>query len=154
VPDPVVALLTLLKEDSKLDGMVKGRIYRNRVPDAQVTRMPRNLILLRPAGSSMSYGRGYQQYSDVRVDVFCYGHGSESAYAIFERVRDLLKQLTRVTVGDTVIHLANHAGGPVAGDDPQQAYPYGRAIDPQKAWPYVLSSWQIVVADIAVQTAA
>jgi hypothetical protein len=162
-PDRIVAIMTVLGADPDVAALVQGRVYRNRIPDFQIGKMPRNLLIVRPNGGGGGYGGGYMQLSDQRVEVLAFGHSEESTYAIYLAVHALLSQLTRRTVGDCVLHCCNKVGGPISLFDPGLMLPEpprldvaisARGADPTTYWPYTLSAWQVVASEIPVPVPA
>lgn len=148
MPNRIAALVTLLKADSTVAGMVAGRVFDQEIPDSHVSRMPRSCLVVRSAGGSQAIGQGYADYSDERIDVRHYAWTPSSAYELYLAVRDVLRSLHRVSVGDTVLHWCRPAGGPVSMREPATGWP-GGAPDNTTHWPSVIASWQVLAADIA-----
>jgi hypothetical protein len=147
MPDRINAITQLLRDDPDIALVVSGRIFAHELPDPVVSRMPLAAIVVSAAGSANTFDGGLQQLSDERLDVMSYSRTPEGAYQLYGLVHALLKPLTRTTVGDTVIHWARKAGGPIDGRTPPIAWP-GMAPDPSSHWPRVVSTWQVLAADI------
>ena len=150
MPDRISAILQFLQDDSDLGQIVKGRIYDEELPDNIISRMPLPVILLLTAGGGGNIGAPTNDFSDQRVDVRCYAWKTlESCRALERMVYDLLRNLTRVVVGDTLLHWCVSAGGPIPVRTQTISWP-GGVVDQSTHWPYIQRSWQVLAADIPV----
>lgn len=71
--DPIKALVSFLSADTAIDERTGGLVFAGEVPPNQKDSMPQSLIVVSPAGGALMTGRGYESYSDFRVNVVCYG---------------------------------------------------------------------------------
>lgn len=117
-----------------LDARLAADVYGGRLPASAVDTRPSDTVVVRFDGNPGSFGRGYQTYGDVRIDIRCLGATDIAAVALNQQVVTELKALRR-HVGDdgTVVHWAQPAGGG------------GLSEDPDTGWPQVLSSWQLLI---------
>lgn len=148
MPNRVVAIQQFLKDDDTVAGMTKGRIYTYELPDPLVAKMPVPTLVINPAGSANTFGGGYQQISDERLDIRHYAYTMDSAYDLYGVVFLLLKNMRRTLIGDTLVHWCRKAGGPVSLRAPNVSWP-GMTPDPSLHWPAVNASWQVLAADVA-----
>lgn len=150
MPDRLPALVQFLQADPGLTAVVKSRVYGEELPDNIISRMPLPVVLLMSAGGSHNIGSPTNDFSDERIDVRCYAWKTlESCRAIEHMVYDLLRNLTRVVVGDTLVHWCVAAGGPIPVRVQTITWP-GGVVDQSTHWPYVQRSWQVLAADIPV----
>jgi hypothetical protein len=146
----VAAIVQFLQGNGALDWIVANRVFDEELPDNVVSRMPVPCILVMSAGGSHNIGGATNDFSDERVDVRCYAWNTlESARALEYQVYDLLRNLTRVVVGDVLLHWCRSAGGAVPVRSMPITWP-GGVIDESTHWPYVQRSWQVLAADIPV----
>ena len=136
--DPVTALVSFLSGVTAINALVSGRVYGGEVAKAEVTNMPRAAIVVSPAGGLGVFGGAYQEFGDRRFDVDCYAASAGSSYALYLEAHAALKQLSRVKIGDVILHWARPSAGGNVGRDPQTD------------WPVTLSSWQVLAHELAV----
>src|SRR5690242_8815172 len=98
--------------------------------------MPRAAVVVQRAGGGV-IGTAYQDYSDVRADVICYGQNLLAADETFLAVHDALKHMNREIYADTLLHWARLSAGGFTG------------VDPDTGWPTCLSSWQVMASEVA-----
>lgn len=137
IPDPVDAIVALLRADPALAGLIGGRVFNTELPESETGAMPRGAIVVAPSGGGL-IGRAYQQYGDVRLDVRCYGETPKAARDVWRSVQPALKGLRREVRLGCLMHWARQGGGPLSGRDPDTD------------WPSIWSSWQVLVAEVAV----
>lgn len=135
-PDLITGLRSYLINDALVAAAVVNRVYGGGLPRALIEAGATGAVALRGAGGTGSYGGGYQQYGDKRIDVACYGATPRLASGLHNIVSPVLKQMRRNTQGACVLHWARPAGGPLD------------LIDPDTDWPFVFSSWQVLVAEV------
>ena len=136
-PDHLHALAEYLKADEGIAELVAGRVYFPELP-AHQTDPPLPAIVLSDAGGTGMLGNAYQRYGDRRVDVRCWARTPNEARAVCLAVTPALKQLRRFVGPESrcLVHWARPAGGPL------------NLRDPDTRWPYTLSVWQILVAEV------
>lgn len=138
VPDYVEALRLFLLADENVAAAISGRGFGGEVPPAEDKHMPRAAFLIRQAGGPQAIGSGYAKFGDQRVDVNCYGATPKSANDLYRTVYPALKQLRRQVIAECFLHWAIKGGGPTP------------LRDPDTDWPYVFSSWQVLVGEVPV----
>lgn len=146
IPDHLAALRTFLISDAGVAAATGGagsgsRVFAGQLPEKFVASglMPTGAVLITAAGGLGTFGGGYQQFGDRRVDVRSYGASPHSANDLWRVVHPALKNLARELIGDPacLLHWARPAGGPLP------------LRDPDKDWPFVLSTWQVLSAEVA-----
>lgn len=138
LPDLLFALITALRTDSDVVAMVGNRVYGLQVPDSETVNMPRAALVVRYVTLPMMYGTGSQNYGDNGIEVLTYGATPYDADRLWRIVHPMLKHLMREVHSHVLIHWARPISGP---------YPL-RELDTD--WPYVLSTWQVMAAEIAL----
>jgi hypothetical protein len=143
-PNHVNALVAFLRADADVAARVSARVFGpDGVPKSQNTSMPQPAIVVSAAGGLGAIGAAYQDYSDKRVDIACYGRTQAESYSLFLAVRQALKDMQRIIVSDqagqrAVLHWARIAADGVT------------ARDPVTEWPMTLSSWQVLTSEVGV----
>lgn len=137
-PDTVEALRQFLLADTDVADLIGTRAFGGPLPRDEAAQMPRYALRVNRAGGLQVFGQGYNEFSDYRFDVRCYGATAPEADRLFRRVQPALKHLRRQVVSGCLLHWAKSAGGP---------YPL---VDPDAGWPMVVSSWQVLVAEVPV----
>lgn len=143
IPDHIAALRTYLAADPYIAPLVtpagasSARVFAGEIPREQTKDMPIPTVLIRPAGGLEVHGGGYQQFGDKRIDVYSYGSTPRAANDVWRVVHPALKQLGRELVNGCLLHWANPASGPLA------------LRDPDNDWPFTLSVWQVMAAEVA-----
>lgn len=135
--DPVTALVSFLKADTDVAALTGGRVFGSELPDSQNANMPRAAVVCRQAGSPNTYGGGYQDFGDIRVECRCYSSTPYEAVRVSRAVYGALKMMRRNIQGSTILHWARPAGG------------MQTLRDPDTEWPFSMSSWQILAAEQA-----
>lgn len=135
--DPVVATILALKYLPRVVSVVQERVYGGEVPDEETTRMPRTLIVVKPAGTpALAPGSNdYIAASVRRIDVMCYAKTFNAAGDLANRVAADLKPWRRQTIGDHLVFWFKHSSGPI----PMR--------DPDGDWPVVVVTMLIMLAD-------
>ena len=134
--DVVAALVAFLAADADIATASGGRIFGAEVPEAEVSEMPRECVVIRPSGGVGTYGRAWQEYGDARYDVHCYGPTPEDAGDLWRAVHPALKNLTREVHAEVLLHWAREAGGPMS------------LRDRDLGWPYTFGAWQVLASEI------
>jgi hypothetical protein len=135
-PDPVSAVMAYLAADSDIAALAGARVFGGELPETEATSMPRGAIVVRESGGGF-LGAEWQEYGDVRLDVITYGAIVDDASDLARAVRRRLKAMTRNVSETALLHWAKPDGG---------ALPLR---DPDTGWPYVVSSWQVLLAEVA-----
>lgn len=136
MPDPVKALMLLLLADADVAALVGSRVFGGELPEAEAVSMPRSCLVVREAGGGL-LGTGWQQYTDVRFDVFAYGATPRDASILWRAVHRRMKTFARARYGSTLLHWAKPDAGPLP------------LRDPDTEAPYVFTSWQVLLAEVA-----
>lgn len=137
MPDPVIALKTYLAADADIAALAGAHVYGNELPETLDTEMPTFAVVIVHAGGG-SMGLGFEDFGDFRFDVFAYGPTRYEANRLWRAVHRCLKQLSRVVRDETLLHWAKPAGGP------------NTLNDPDTKWPFTLSTWQVLLAEVPV----
>lgn len=133
--DPVVALMGVLKGDGNVAALAGESVFGTMLPEAMDTSMPAYALVVRQAGGG-SLGSGFESWGDQRFDVFCYGGDTVQARGLWRAVYAVMKPLTPVVSAGVKLMWARSAGGPTP------------LIDPDVGWPYVLSTWQVLLTEV------
>ena len=136
VPDPLTGLIEFLKADTDLAALVSTRVFGGELPQNQIAAMPRSAVVVSPAGGGLM-GLEYQSWGDVRVDVDCYGATPFASWTTYLAAYRALKMMQAQVF---------------SGCQLKWAKPSARgnlARDPDTDWPITLSSWQVLVAEVA-----
>lgn len=139
----VNGLVSFLKGVSAVTALVGSpvRVFGpDGVPAAQNASMPREAIVLSPAGGARA--ASYQEFGERRVDVLCFGPNQAQSYVLYLAVFAALKQLrrSRVSVAANSYVLLHWAHCSAEGVT---------AREPETGWPATLSSWQVLASEIA-----
>lgn len=135
-PDPIAALVAFLKADADVAALAGTRVFAGELPRTENTAMPRQAVVLGPAGGG-ALGGGYQRYGDGRVDAYCYGATPRESWVLYLAVHVALKQLRREVHSGVLLHWARPSAGGATGRDPETD------------WPLTLSSWQVLASEVA-----
>lgn len=134
--NPLAALVAYLRADADVAALVGVRVFGRELPRAETDAMPRQAVVLKRAGGGL-LGRGYQEYGDIRVDVYCYGATGLEADELHDEVRAALKHRLRATVAAGVLlHWARPSSDGSSGREPDTD------------WPLTVSSWQLLSSDV------
>lgn len=135
-PDPTAALVAFIKADSDVKELVSERVFAGELPRTETDEMPRQAVLIQPAGGGVMHGNAYQQYGDQRFDVRCYGTTPLDSWSLYLAVYGALKELRRAVHEEVLLHWARTAAKGATGRDPDTD------------WPLTISSWQVLVAEV------
>jgi hypothetical protein len=138
VANPVAGLVAFLKADPIVGELTDGRVFGGELPEAQNMSMPRACVVLKPSGGGGQLGGGYQQFSDRRLDAYCYGPTPRNADELCTAVSVALKQLQRTIQAGTLIHWCRTASGAMS------------LRDSSTEWPYSLASFQVLASEVAI----
>lgn len=127
-----------LKADAAVAALTAGRVFGDEIPADQTVSMPRKCIVVEPSGGSNTYGSGFQEYGDTRVDFRSYGETPYEAGRVQRAAYGALKQLRRQVHAGVLLHWAKRSGGPLA------------LRDPDAGWSYRFESFQVLTAEIEV----
>lgn len=137
IPDPLAALIAYLKADADVTAAVGTRVFGGELPPGETKSMPRKAIVIRPSGGPQTFGGGYQQYGELRLDFFAYGETPLEAFNVWRALHPALKQMRRNRQSTTLLHWAQPSGSPIA------------LRDPDTDWSYNFSSWVVLAAEVA-----
>lgn len=135
-PDPLNAVYAMLKADAAVTARVAARVFNKELPAGEDASMPRACVVISPSGGG-ALGGGYQQYGDVRVDAWCYGATLNEAWLVYLDVKAVMKAVKRTRWATVLVHWAKESSAGTL------------ARDPVSQWPLCLSSYQVLVAEIA-----
>jgi hypothetical protein len=130
IPSPISIVVGLLDAESGLT-----RIYGGQLPDREIISMPRQTVVVRGAGGSILFGNDFMELGDVRLDIFNYGATPREADATAWIVHRVMKHSKRYTAANGLFHWAKPTNSGM------------NLRDPDTEWPYVLSSWQVLVSE-------
>jgi hypothetical protein len=153
-PNKVRAVVALLRDNDLINSACQGRVYAHELPDVAVALMPQSCIVVQPAGSANAFAGGTLQLSDERMSIRFIAPTYDRAYALYEEVRLMLKNLTRTTIGQTVLQWARKSGGPTEMRHDTLPFPDATPPDSSLHWPEILAVWQVMASDIAPQEVA
>lgn len=140
----LAGLRAFLIADSATAALVAGRVFVYELPQAEASHMPRAAVVLYPGGGSIGLGHASTlRVGTQRVDVRSYGTTPSDAGAVSRAVHGAMKHMIRArgdisSSGDVLLHGASLV----------LAALYLR--DPDTDWPFVLESWDLQAAEIAV----
>lgn len=139
ITDHMKALVDHLLADSALAAIVGTRVFGGELPAAQADLMPRQALVVSFSGNPGGPGSGdYTRLVEIRFDFLSYGETPFQADAVRRAAYDVMKAINRTVVSSTLLHRAEHSGGPVNGRD--------RDTD----WPFIFDSWNVLAAERAV----
>lgn len=136
MPDPIVGVIDYLKESTTLSVLLSERIYGGELPPSEVDSMPRKALVVAFSGGFQAFGRGYQQYGDIRIDTFLYGETPYEVDRVYFALYPHLKQMRTNRQRDCLLHWAKPSGSPLT------------LRDPDTDWPMSFLSWQVMVAEV------
>jgi hypothetical protein len=136
MPNPLVAVITLMKADAAIIAQVATRVFGEELPRSEVGSMPRKAITLHSNGGR--YDQDDLIVSPYRINTHCYGATVYEALQVDLVVYEFFKNLKRrgIATGGGVL-LANAETGPFT------------LRDPDTTWPYVLTTYRCLVSEIA-----
>lgn len=120
--DVLLALQTHLLTVSAVTDLVGTRIWGGEIPPKQIKDMPRKAIILRYAGGLEEFRTHREQ--KPRMIVFSYGEGYFQAGQVDRAVADVLIEIRRLDVSDTLIYSVAYAGGPRQMKEPDTGWRY------------------------------
>jgi hypothetical protein len=130
--DPTLAIAAYLKTDVRVIEQSGGRVFRPELPEAEQQTMPKNLVLVRPAGGGAMFMRSRLPVRDSRLDVICYGGSRLSAENLAREVARALDELQRSTWESVIVFWVRVVSRP------------NSAIDPNTNWPFALVTAQVM----------
>lgn len=136
-PDYLAAFQGYLQGVSDVSSAVGTRVFVSEIPNSEEVNMPRACAVLAMGGGGLLLNAGsYLPVGDRRLDVRCYGRTPYEAWQVYAAVHNALKFMTRTTVGGATLFWATL-------DAAEQSL-----RDPDVHWPFIFSSWQVLVADL------
>lgn len=108
--DVLAALIVHFKTVGAITALVSTRIFGGRLPEDEISDMPRKCIVLRYSGGYESFRTHREQ--QPRVLIFCYGEDYYEAGKVDGAVADALIAIGRLDVNNTLIHSVGYSGGP------------------------------------------
>lgn len=139
IPDPVAALVTLLRADAGVAALAPVRVFGARLPATEVASMPRKAVVIRRAGAGASAGnRSRIRVSKPRCDVFAYGETPYEASRLDLACYEALKQMEAQNIGTCRIWDAVLINGPID------------LTEEDTTWPIVFRTYLVAAAEVAV----
>lgn len=134
MPDPLVAVITLMKADAGIIAQVGTRVFGEELPRSEVPNMPRKAVSLHSNGGR--YGNDDLKVSPYRINTHCYGATVYESKQVDLAVYEFFKNLKRrgIAAGGGIL-LANAETGPFT------------LRDPDTTWPYVLTTYRCLVTE-------
>lgn len=136
--DPVLAVIAKLKADVGIAALVGARVFGDEIPEGETASMPRKCIVVEPAGGTQSFGGGYQNFGDERLDIRCYAETPYQAGVLQRLVHTAMKHMTREVHEGTLLHWATRSAGPLS------------LRDPDANWPFRFESYQVLYGETEV----
>ncbi len=119
------ALRLFLLADSGVSGLVETRVFAVDLPAAEAASMPRQCVVVKPSGGPPFQPGSYIDHALQTLDLFSYGETSFEADLVRDAVGSALRLLRRGTIGTTLIHWVQPAGGWASNRDPDADWPMG-----------------------------
>lgn len=133
-PDPIAGLVAYLKADAGVAATVGTAVYGTRLPAGVASgTTPPSAVVVAAAGG-LGEG-GDAPLMRPRVDVRCYGTTAAGAMAAWAAAFAALRALKRRSHASALLHAAVQEGGPLS------------LFDPDTDWPFVVSSWLVLVGE-------
>lgn len=123
--DSVSAVVALLKDEN----IAEGRVFGARLPDSETSSMPRDCVIVRPAGGGAT--KGYMPTTAERVDIRVYSNSEYNAHQLSVQIARILHNLTTTSTSSGKILWAKRSGGPF------------QSTESDTKWPFGWSSWQV-----------
>jgi len=138
--DPIAAIRSALKQDAALGELVQGRVWGMEVPRQEAKSMPRECVVISPAGGpgGSPGGADHIRHQRVRVDLRCYGLTPHRAYRVALALQVAVKAWKRQTVDGVLVQSFVYSAGPFA------------FRDPDTTWPTVIYTYQVLCADALI----
>jgi len=144
IPDPLAAVVSYLLADTEVQAQVGLKVFGAELPPLNTLgfTMPVKCMVVAYAGGT-AIGPGARSKVPLglyRMDVKAYGGTPFEASAVYLAAMDrLVRTLERsVERGTTLLHNAVVAGGPIG------------LRDGDLDWPMVLSTYEIMISEVAV----
>ena len=112
-----------------------GRIFGVELPKSEAAQMPRQAVIVRPAGGPEDVA--FEQITTDRLDFICFGRTVTGAYRVSEDVHRRLKFFNGGTFSGRKVHNFTRSSG------------RGFFRDPDTDWPVYVETWLIRAADLA-----
>lgn len=134
--DPIVGLRAYLLADDDVAELAGDDVFGGGIPEGLNETMPAPVVTLSPAGGA-GIGDHTPLYGSSRVDVRSWGKTGYEASLLSLAVSAALRALEQGSYGGVKVLWARPASSGLA------------LVDPDTGWPFVLSTWQVLVADTA-----
>jgi hypothetical protein len=132
--DPTLAIAAYLKSVEAVNNLTEGRIYRPELSTKKDASMPLPLVIVRPSGGGVMFGKDYLPIMDARLDCVCYGSTRLEAENVAREVQLALKELRRSVWEEVVLLWARITGGVAS------------LIDPETNWTFSMVATQVCYA--------
>ncbi|MEP9402038.1 tail completion protein gp17 [Sphingomonas silueang] len=121
--DPIGALVAALAADAVVAGLAGSDVYGGELPEDAVARMPIRTIVIQASGGSAYTSDSDANVDAQRVDLIAYAATAREADQLRAAGARVLRGIRRQTIGGTLIHWVNSAGGFSAGRDRDGTWP-------------------------------
>ena len=139
IPDPTVALMEVLKQDSRVADRTEGRVFGQELPANQASHMPRKCIVVTDtAGGIDPWGNSYVRAAGSRFDVRCYGETPYEAMRVQRAAAEALKHHRPGNYADVLLWSITPLTTPSV------------LRDPDASWPFVLRFWNAYYREVAL----
>ncbi len=119
----ISALRVFLLADETLNALVGTRVFGLDLPKTEAAYMPRQCVVLKPSGGPAFQPGSTIEHAYQRIDTFSYGETPFEAGIVRDAVHDTLRLLRRGSVGGTLIHWVQTAGGWTSQRDADADWP-------------------------------
>lgn len=140
-PDLIGALVELIGADPDVAALVNGRVFGGELPEDEQATMADTCpptVVVQAAPGIAEIGQAFQNYGDRTFELFCYGPTPHDADLLWRTVHPVLKNLSHQRWSGCLIYWIKPTGQPIP------------LRDPDTQWPYTMTPYQTLAAEIAV----
>jgi hypothetical protein len=130
--DPIGALRAWYLAIPAIVDLVGTDVFGGSLEGDILDRGPKRALVLKPSGGTSLTGASAAEFDTGRFDLIAYGATTAEADELIRTAAPLLYSIERETIGDTLIHWVNRAGG------------VGLGIKSETQWPQAFRSFQIL----------
>jgi len=137
VPNPVVALRTMLLADAGVSAIVGTDVFGVELPKDITPNMPKAALVIKPGAGGMP-GMGCARLGGSNIEFWSYGADPLEAYTLALAAYEALKFFNRVVFDNTLLH---------------NAVPLTTGIsfrDDETDWPVQMQPFLVMVGETAV----
>lgn len=118
--DFMTALRFYLLAQQAVTDLCGSSIYVLALPKEEIATGAHKIVILLSSGGEL---RSRHNITEARVDIVCYGETDFDAAAMERPVAEALKNLSRQTYNNVLLHGASVAAGPLQARDPETFWP-------------------------------